>query len=61
MNRALSGRRAAAVVDYLSQKYGIDRARLESKGMGQDALLVPTRDQVDEPRNRRVRIVNITG
>ncbi len=60
-NRSLSGRRAAAVVDYLSQKYGIDRARLESKGMGQDALVVPTGDQVDEPRNRRVRIVNITG
>ncbi len=60
-NRSLSGRRAAAVVDYLSQKYGIDRSRLESKGMGQDALVVPTGDQVDEPRNRRVRIVNITG
>jgi OmpA-OmpF porin, OOP family len=60
-NRSLSGRRAAAVVDYLSQKFGIDRARLESKGMGQDALIVPTGDQVDEPRNRRVRIVNITG
>lgn len=60
-NRSLSGRRALAVVDYLSQKYGIDRARLESKGMGQDALVVQTGDQVDEPRNRRVRIVNITG
>lgn len=60
-NRSLSGRRAASVVDYLSQKFGIDRSRLESKGMGQDALVVPTGEQVDEPRNRRVRIVNITG
>ena len=60
-NRSLSGRRATSVVDYLSQKFGIDRSRLESKGMGQDALVVPTGDQVDEPRNRRVRIVNITG
>ncbi len=60
-NRSLSGRRAAAVVDYLSQKFGIDRGRLESQGMGQDALVVKTGDQVDEPRNRRVRIVNITG
>ncbi len=60
-NRSLSARRAATVVDYLSQKFGIDRGRLESMGKGQDALLVPTGDQVDEPRNRRVRIVNITG
>jgi len=60
-NRSLSGRRASSVVEYLSQKFGIDRARLESKGMGQDALVVPTGDQVNEPRNRRVRIVNITG
>ena len=60
-NRSLSARRAATVVDYLSQKFGIDRGRLESMGKGEDALLVPTGDQVDEPRNRRVRIVNITG
>ena len=60
-NRNLSARRAATVVDYLSMKFGIERGRLESAGMGQDALVVPTGEQVDEPRNRRVRIVNITG
>ena len=60
-NRSLSARRAAAVVDFLSGKFKIDRSRLESAGMGQDALEIRTGDQVDEPRNRRVRVVNITG
>ena len=60
-NRSLSARRATAVVDFLSGKFKIDRSRLESAGMGQDALEIRTGDQVDEPRNRRVRVVNITG
>lgn len=60
-NRALSARRAAAVVEFLSHKYKIDGSRLESVGKGQDDLRIPTGDQVAEPRNRRVRVVNITG
>ena len=58
VNLALSGRRAAAVVDYLATKFGVDRARLEAVGKGDTALLVPTGPQVSEPRNRRVQVVN---
>lgn len=50
-NLALSQRRAAAVVDYLSS-LGVDRAMLESKGYGETNL----RDPADPyaPVNRRV-------
>lgn len=58
-NRALSERRAVAVVDYLSATFGVDRARLEAVGMGEDAPLVRTGPQVPEARNRRVRVVNL--
>jgi OOP family OmpA-OmpF porin len=58
-NRALSERRAAAVVAYISQKFGIDESRLVPVGLGSDQLLVPTADQTPEARNRRVQIVNI--
>ena len=57
-NRALSERRAAAVVDYLSNRFGVDRARLEAVGLGEDNLLVSTPPQTPEPRNRRVQVVN---
>jgi outer membrane protein OmpA-like peptidoglycan-associated protein len=60
-NRALSARRAAAVVEFLTHKYHIDAKRLESVGKGEDDLLIPTPDEVAEPRNRRVRVINITG
>jgi OOP family OmpA-OmpF porin len=58
-NRALSERRAAAVVAYIEQKFGVDSSRLTSVGLGSDHLLVPTRDQTPEARNRRVQVVNI--
>jgi outer membrane protein OmpA-like peptidoglycan-associated protein len=60
-NRELSSRRAAAVVGYLSQHYGITGGRLEAVGMGEEALLVPTGPGVNEQRNRRVHVVNISG
>jgi outer membrane protein OmpA-like peptidoglycan-associated protein len=60
-NQALSARRAEKVVQYLTEKFAIQPTRLEAKGMGEEHLVVPTGDQVNEPRNRRVRIVNITG
>jgi outer membrane protein OmpA-like peptidoglycan-associated protein len=59
MNRSLSERRAAAVAEYLTRKYGVQSARLEPVGMGEDHLLVPTPAQTPEPRNRRVQVVNI--
>lgn len=58
-NMILSERRAQAVRDYLVQQFGISRTRLETIGLGQTALAVPTADNVNEPRNRRVHIVNI--
>ena len=58
-NRALSERRAAAVVDYLAGKFNLDRGRMQPVGMGEDSPLVPTPSQTPEPRNRRVQVVNL--
>ena len=58
-NRALSERRAEAVVDYIAKKFGVDPSRLQAVGMGEDGLLVPTPPQTAEPRNRRVQVVNL--
>lgn len=58
-NKALSDRRAAAVLDYLASKFAIDRTRIETAGMGQDALLVQTPPQTPEARNRRVQVINL--
>lgn len=58
-NQVLSERRAAAVVGYLVSKYGIASSRLQAVGMGESAPLVPTGDEVPEPRNRRVQVVNV--
>ena len=58
-NRALSERRAIAVVDYVARKYGVDPSRLQAVGMGEDGLLVQTPPQTAEPRNRRVQVINL--
>jgi outer membrane protein OmpA-like peptidoglycan-associated protein len=58
-NRALSQRRALAVVDYVSRKYGVEADRLQAIGMGDTGLLVQTPPQTPEPRNRRVQVINI--
>jgi outer membrane protein OmpA-like peptidoglycan-associated protein len=58
-NMSLSERRAAAVSAYLEQKYGVKQDRLETVGLGESHLLVPTPDQTPEPRNRRVTVVNL--
>ena len=60
-NQALSERRAGAVVEYLSRHFGVQPARLQAIGMGEDGLLVATPDQTPEPRNRRVHVVNLDG
>lgn len=61
INQALSERRAAAVRAYLTSRFGVEAERLVAVGLGQTRLAVPTGDNVDEPRNRRVQIVNIGG
>lgn len=58
-NRALSERRAEAVVDYVAKKYGVEPSRLQAVGMGEDGLLVSTPQQTSEPRNRRVQVINL--
>ncbi len=58
-NQSLSELRAAAVVAYLTTKFGVPKTRLEPVGMGEQGLLVPTPPQTPEVRNRRVQIVNL--
>ena len=54
-NNRLSLKRARAVSALLSAK-GVDLASLEITYHGEENLLVPTGDQVPEPRNRRVEV-----
>ena len=58
-NKALSQQRAERVARYLQEKFNVDASRLAAEGVGEDDLLVRTADQVPEPRNRRVHIVNL--
>jgi outer membrane protein OmpA-like peptidoglycan-associated protein len=58
-NIELSDRRANAVSAYLEQKFGVSQARLETVGVGEAHLLVPTPEQTPEPRNRRVTVINL--
>jgi OOP family OmpA-OmpF porin len=55
-NLSLSGRRAAAVADYLAQK-GVDRARLTVRGYGESRPIAPNDGEESRRRNRRVEIV----
>ena len=59
LNQSLSEARAAAVRDHLVRRHGIAPERLQTIGYGETRLLVPTADGRDEPRNRRVQIVNL--
>ncbi len=59
-NLALSERRAAAVAAFLVTGYQVAPDHLETVGLGFTQLAVATAPGVDEPRNRRVRVVNIT-
>jgi outer membrane protein OmpA-like peptidoglycan-associated protein len=61
MNQSLSERRAMAVRDYLVRQFGVGAERLQAIGLGEGQLAVPTRDETPEPRNRRVRVVNLDG
>jgi outer membrane protein OmpA-like peptidoglycan-associated protein len=58
-NKALSDRRAQAVVAFLSNSFKIDPSRLEAVGMGEDGLLIQTPPNTPEPRNRRVQVINL--
>ncbi len=54
-NAKLSRARAEAVADVLVDD-GINPARISPRGFGETHLAVPTGDNVNEPRNRRVEI-----
>lgn len=54
-NDLLSNRRAEEVRQLLVQR-GFPAQRIEAAGRGKRDLAVPTADEVDEPRNRRVTI-----
>jgi outer membrane protein OmpA-like peptidoglycan-associated protein len=56
-NATLSERRAQAVVDYLSDRFGISRARLLGRGYGETFLADP--QDPSDPQNRRVEIMNL--
>ena len=58
-NKALSERRAEAVVSYIAKKFNVDPSRLQAVGMGEEGLLVATPPQTAEPRNRRVEVINL--
>lgn len=60
-NQTLSQARAEKVADFLEHDFGVSADRLQPVGMGEDGLLVPTADQTNEPRNRRVHVVNLGG
>jgi outer membrane protein OmpA-like peptidoglycan-associated protein len=59
MNKTLSEQRAASVVEYLTTRHSIDRARLTPVGMGVEGLLVDTGPDVPSAANRRVLVVNL--
>jgi len=54
-NDLLSAQRAERVKGFLVE-IGIPVGRIQTAGRGERELLVPTTDNVDEPRNRRVEI-----
>lgn len=56
-NASLSERRARAVVDYLSENFGLPRERLVGRGYGKTYLADP--DDPRNPINRRVEILNL--
>jgi OmpA-OmpF porin, OOP family len=55
-NDELSLKRAKVVAQLLVTK-GAAESRIEAVGRGKRELLVPTADEVDEPKNRRVEIL----
>ena len=59
LNQSLSERRAIAVRNFLESRFGIAPNRLEAAGFGANQLLVQTPMQTNEPRNRRVQVLNI--
>lgn len=58
-NQALSERRAASVRTYLVERYGIEEARLESVGYGEDRPADTNETAEGRQNNRRVELVRL--
>jgi outer membrane protein OmpA-like peptidoglycan-associated protein len=58
-NASLSQRRAAAVAEVLTDEFDVPPENLVTQGYGEQYLKIDT--QGPEPRNRRVKILNITA
>ena len=58
-NLSLSTRRAAAVRQYLVERFGIDAARLESQGLGETKPAAPNTTPEGRQQNRRVELVRL--
>lgn len=57
-NLRLSELRAESVKDWLTRRMGIDESRIQTRGLGQSRLLVPSTESVEgQQLNRRVEIV----
>ena len=56
-NMALSQKRAQAVVEALSGKYGIAAGRLVARGVASLSPVAANRDETGRARNRRVELV----
>lgn len=60
-NQALSERRAAAVKNYLVEKFGIDAAALTSRGYGEKQPIADNKLEEGRQKNRRVEVVFSAG
>ncbi len=58
-NQTLSDKRAASVKAYLMEKYGIDAARLETKGYGETKPVASNDTPEGRQNNRRVELVKL--
>jgi OmpA-OmpF porin, OOP family len=58
-NLALSHRRAAAVRQYLVERFSIDASRLEGQGFGETRPAVPNTTPEAREQNRRVELVRL--
>jgi outer membrane protein OmpA-like peptidoglycan-associated protein len=58
-NQTLSEQRAAAVKDYLVAKFGVDGARLVTKGFGATKPAAPNTTAEGRQNNRRVELVKM--
>jgi len=54
-NQHISEMRASIIADVLARD-GVAPGRIDAKGFGETHLLVPTGDNVNQPRNRRIEI-----